>query len=197
MTAAGIVLAAGESSRLGQPKQLLAFRGATLLDAALATARVAGFDQVLVTLGGAGADVRAGVDLAGLEVVTNPDFGTGCASSIRSALRAVREEVDGIVLLLGDQPGVSVEAIGELLSQAGSSSVGVCRYDDGLGHPLWFHRRMFDTLMNLHGDKAVWKLVEAGDDVVQVRVPGTVPLDVDTWDGYQALLAEDQHEVRP
>lgn len=196
MTAAAVVLAAGGSSRLGQPKQLLAFRGGTLLDAALRIARAAGFHQVLVTLGGAADDVRAGVDLAGLEVVLNPDFGTGCASSIRSALSNVREDADGIVLLLGDQPGVAVEAIGELLAQAASASVGVCRYDDGLGHPLWFHRRMFDTLENMHGDKAVWKLVETGDDVVEVRVRGPVPLDVDTWDDYQALLGQDGDEVR-
>lgn len=196
MTAAAVVLAAGESSRLGQPKQLLAFRGATLLDAALGTARAAGLEQVLVTLGGGADDVRAGVDLAGLEVVLNPDFGTGCASSIRSALRSVREDVDGIVLLLGDQPGVTIEAIGELLARAAWASVGVCRYDDGLGHPLWFHRRMFDTLENQHGDKAVWKLVEHSEDVVEVRVRGPVPLDVDTWHDYQALLAQDEHEVR-
>ena len=66
--------------------------------------------------------------------------------------------------------------------------MGVCAYDDGLGHPLWFHRRMFETLRGLHGDKAVWKLVDAGEDVVQVGVAGNVPLDVDTWADYQALL---------
>jgi molybdenum cofactor cytidylyltransferase len=65
----------------------------------------------------------------------------------------------------------------------------VCAYDDAPGHPLWFGRRMFDTLRGLHGDKAVWKLVDAGDDVVSVPVPGDVPLDVDTWDDYRALLA--------
>lgn len=195
MSVAAVVLAAGGSTRLGRPKQLLELGGATLLDATLDNARAAGFDQVLVTLGGAIDQVREQVDLTGLEIVPNPDYGTGCASSITSALREVRADVDGIVLLLGDQPGVSVEAIAALLDRAASSSVGVCRYDDGLGHPLWFHRRMFETLANLHGDKAVWKIVEAGDDVVEVRVPGPVPLDVDTWDDYQAIL--EQQGVRP
>ncbi len=64
----------------------------------------------------------------------------------------------------------------------------MCEYDDGLGHPLWFHRRMFDVLTGLHGDKAVWKLVDAGEDVTKVRVEGAIPRDVDTWDDYQALL---------
>jgi len=197
MTTAAVVLAAGASSRLGQPKQLLEFRGATLLDATLTTARASGFDQILVTLGGGFDAVRKTVDLTGLEVVPNPDFESGCASSIRSAIGRVDENADGIVLLLGDQPGVTVDAIRVLLARAAPSSVGVCRYDDALGHPLWFHRRMFDTLTSLHGDKAVWKLVDAGEDVVEVRVPGPVPLDVDTWDDYQALLEQEHQATRP
>ena len=64
----------------------------------------------------------------------------------------------------------------------------MCEYDDGPGHPLWFGRQMFDTLRGLHGDKAVWKLVDADEDVARIRVAGTVPLDVDTWADYQALL---------
>ena len=74
------------------------------------------------------------------------------------------------------------------MAGAGAHAVGVCAYDDGLGHPLWFHRRMFGVLEGLHGDKAVWKLVDAGEDVVEVAVPGRIPRDVDTWADYQALL---------
>jgi molybdenum cofactor cytidylyltransferase len=185
---AAVVLAAGGSRRLGSPKQLLPYRGATLLDATLATVRAAGLAQVVVALGGASDEVREQVDLRDLDVVLNPDFGSGCATSIRSALSRVRDDVEGVVLLLGDQPGVGVDAIAALVAGAHSHAVGACAYDDGLGHPLWFHRRMFDTLTGLHGDKAVWKLVDAGDDVVQVRVAGPVPRDVDTWADYRALL---------
>lgn len=190
MTAAGVVLAAGASSRLGEPKQLLAYRGRTLLDAVLTTARAAGLAQVVVALGGAADEVQRRVDLGGVDVVLNPDFGDGCATSIRTALTRVDDGLDGadgVVLLLGDQPGVTVETIQSLL-EAREHAVGVCAYDDGLGHPLWFHRRMFQTLAGLHGDKAVWKLVEEGDDVARVVVAGDVPRDVDTWDDYQALL---------
>ena len=169
-----VVLAAGGSRRLGQPKQLLDYRGATLLDATLGTARAAGVDQVVVALGGAAAEVRKRVDLAGVDVVLNPDFGDAWA--------------DVLVLLLGDQPGVTPETVTALVAGAAGSAVGVCEYDDGLGHPLWFHRRMFEVLATLHGDKAVWKLVDAGDDLARVRVAGPVPPDVDTWEDYQALL---------
>ena len=97
------------------------------------------------------------------------------------------------MLLLGDQPRVRVNTIVTLVASARQHAVGVCQYDDGLGHPLWFDRQMFDALRSMHGDKAVWKLVDAEGpdaDVVQVRVAGSVPRDVDTWDDYQALLSE-------
>ena len=186
---AALVLAAGGSRRLGQPKQLLDYRGSTLLDATLTTVRAAGFEQVVVALGGAADEVQERVDLSDTDVVLNPDFGNGCATSIRSGLDHVHPAMRGLVLLLGDQPGVSVAAIHALAAGARGHAVGVCAYDDAPGHPLWFDRSMFDTLRGLHGDKAVWKLVDVGDDVVSVPVPGDVPLDVDTWDDYRALLA--------
>ena len=192
MSVAALVLAAGGSRRLGQPKQLLAYRGATLLDATLATARAAGLPQVVVALGGAADAVRETVDLTGVDVVLNPDFGDGCATSIRTALARVEDDVEGVVLLLGDQPGVTVDTIEVLVAGARGHAVGVCSYDDGLGHPLWFDRSMFETLAGLHGDKAVWKLVDADRDVARIRVEGDNPRDVDTWNDYQALLEDDR-----
>ena len=190
MTVAAVVLAAGGSRRLGQPKQLLAYRGATLLDATLAMARSAGLAQVVVALGGAADEVSGRVDLSGVDVVLNPDFADGCSTSIRSALARVSDDAQGVVLLLGDQPGVTAATVEALVTGAREHAVGVCAYDDGPGHPLWFRRSMFETLVGLHGDKAVWKLVDAGDDVVHVAVAGRAPRDVDTWDDYQSLLGE-------
>ena len=190
MTVAVVVLAAGSSRRLGRPKQLLDYRGATLLDATLATARAAAVDQVVVALGGAADEVaRAG----------RPDGRRrGAQPRLRRRLQHLdpvrarprsRDDADGVVLLLGDQPGVTPATVAALVAGAAGSAVGVCEYDDGLGHPLWFDRGMFDVLTGLHGDKAVWKLVDAGEDVV--AGPGRRArsrADVDTWDDYQALL---------
>ena len=70
------------------------------------------------------------------------------------------------------------------------ADLAVCRYDDGLGHPFWLGRALFGELANLHGDKAVWKLVDAaGPSLVTVAVDGRVPADVDTEADYEALLA--------
>ncbi|MFK8024876.1 MAG: NTP transferase domain-containing protein [Ilumatobacter sp.] len=190
----GLVLAAGRSSRLGQPKQLLEYRGRTLLDASLDVARRCDFDQRLVALGGAGDDVRAAVELDGFIAVDNVHYTSGCSSSIVAALDEVDPRADALVLMLGDQPGVSPDAVAALCDSCEHSpaSIGVCRYDDGRGHPFWFASSTFDALRALQGDKAVWKLLESGAwPVVEVQVDGPVPLDVDTWDDYHALLGSD------
>lgn len=191
MFVTGLVLAAGSSARLGQPKQLLPFRSTTLLDATLHVARACGFDQLLVTVGGASEAVQEAVDLSGIEVVVNNDFATGCSSSISAAIGAVDDRTDGLVLLLGDQPGVTPNAVHRLIAEAAESPLGACHYSDGRGHPFWFHSGVFDELLTLHGDKAVWKLLESGRyPVVDVSIDRPIPLDVDTWDDYQALLAQ-------
>src|SRR5690242_2514931 len=85
----GVVLAAGASRRLGRPKQLLPYRDTTLLGATLDVARSAGFDQLIVTLGGAADAVRDRVSLDGADVVVVEHFGTGCSASLRVALERV------------------------------------------------------------------------------------------------------------
>jgi molybdenum cofactor cytidylyltransferase len=185
---AGLVLAAGGSRRLGQPKQLLPFGSATLLDHTIATARSCCFDQLIVAVGGAADDVRARVDLSGADVVVNEGYGAGCSSSIAAAMDALDPRARLLVLLLGDQPGVTSGTVAGLLAGRGDARLAVCRYDDGLGHPFCFSRPLFATLRGLHGDKAVWKLVAAGgDDVARVPVEGPVPIDVDTWADYEAV----------
>jgi molybdenum cofactor cytidylyltransferase len=195
----GLVLAAGTSSRLGRPKQLLPFRGGTLLDATLGVARSCGFDQLVVALGGAAPQVRAAVDLDGCTVVVaNARPADGCASSIAAALDVVDPRADGLVLLLGDQPGVSPATVAALVAAAAADPMGVVRYDDGRGHPFWLGAETFGDLATLHGDKGVWRLLESGrHEVVEVRVVGPVPLDVDTWADHEALLAADRQSAGP
>ena len=183
----GLVLGAGGSKRLGRPKQLLPYRDGTLLGHVVGTARACRFDQTIVAIGGAADDVRAGVDLSGVEVVVNDAYGEGCSSSIAAALAAVDPVCDVLVLMLGDQPGVTAETVAALLAGRGDAELAVCRYDDGRGHPIAFARSVFGDLSNLHGDKGVWRLLDRGP-TLEVPRPGPVPIDVDTQEDYEAVL---------
>ena len=87
-------------------------------------------------------------------------------------------------------PGVTVRSVEAMLAGRGDAALAVCRYDDGRGHPFAFARRTFDELSDLHGDKGVWRLLDRhADEVVEVRIAGPIPLDVDTPEDYEAVLA--------
>jgi molybdenum cofactor cytidylyltransferase len=185
----GLVLGAGGSQRLGRPKQLLPYRDGTLLGHVVNVARACSFDQLVVALGGAAEEVREKVDLEGAAVVVNDAYGTGCSSSIAAALRTVDPRCDVLVLMLGDQPGVTAATVAALLAGRGDAPLAVCRYDDGRGHPIAFAHSTFGALADLHGDKGVWRLLDQrADEVIEVTVEGAIPLDVDTEEDYAAVL---------
>jgi molybdenum cofactor cytidylyltransferase len=186
----GLVLAAGGSKRLGQPKQLLPYGETTLLGHVLDLARECPFDQRLCVIGGGAQHVRATADLTGIDVVDNPEYGEGCSSSIAAALGTVDPRADVLVLMLGDQPGVETATVMKLLAQRCDAPLAVCAYADGRGHPLAFARGTFADLATLHGDKAVWKLMDRyGSAVVDIPIDGPIPRDIDTWEDYKALAA--------
>jgi molybdenum cofactor cytidylyltransferase len=166
----GLILGAGASQRLGPPKQLLPFRGTTMLGWVVDQAqRAAGLDEIVVVLGRAADQVRERVDFGAARVVENPVFTDGCASSYRAGLAALNPESEAIVIILGDQPGIAPEIIDRLASEwrRNEPPIALCSYQGRKGHPMIFARSMFDQLQGLHGDKAAWKLVDANSASVQ------------------------------
>ncbi|HEX2401143.1 MAG TPA: NTP transferase domain-containing protein, partial [Mycobacterium sp.] len=147
------------------------------------------FDQLILTLGGVADEVREAIALDGLDIVIVDDPESGCSSSLRTAMQWVDQRADGIVLMLGDQPGVACETVTKLIAFGSGAEIAVCEYSDGVGHPFWLSRKVFGELAEMHGDKGVWRLMEAGRFAVRrIPIDNAVPLDVDTWDDYRRLL---------
>jgi molybdenum cofactor cytidylyltransferase len=186
----GVVLGAGSSARLGRPKQLLPFGELTLLGHVLADVEsAASLDRVVLVLGAQSEPIRASLRLARATVVTNAAYGSGCASSLLAGLDAAGD-CDAIVLLLGDMPGVTAGMIDDVVGQwrTHESWAAVTQYTTGVGHPFVFSEASFTELRALHGDKAVWKIVdrEPPERVARLGLDRPLPDDVDTWHDYVA-----------
>jgi molybdenum cofactor cytidylyltransferase len=195
----GLVLGAGASSRFGQPKQLLPFRGATLLGWVFNQAeRATELDEIVVVLGRAADEIREKVVFGNVKVVENPVFGEGCASSYRAGIGALDPRSDAIMIILGDQPGIEPETINRVADEwrRGDGQIALASYQGRKGHPMLFARPMFDKLIGLHGDKAAWKLVDANPDLVRM-VPFDFPFpeDINTLEDFQRISENDSRSL--
>lgn len=187
----GIILGAGRSSRFGAPKQLLPFGDTNLLGQVVRNVNGSNLDRVVVVLGRASEELRASIDFGRAEVVDNTAYGTGCASSLLAGLDAAGEDCEGLALLLGDQPGVRTEVINLVLSRWRGERpwASVTSYQGELGHPFIFSHEAFESLRGLHGDKAVWKLLEAYPEWVRkIYIDARLPPDVDTPEDYELAV---------
>src|SRR4051812_39864725 len=150
MRVATIVLAAGESSRLGFPKQLLEFEGKTLLRRAIETAIAADIGSVFVVLGSEPTSFMPEIPAAAT-VIMNHEAREGMSSSIRAAVSAMTNEIDALIFLVCDQPMLTAEILIELARHAGEG-IAAAEYDGSIGVPALFSRAFFPGLLLLRGD---------------------------------------------
>ena len=187
----GLILGAGASQRLGPPKQLLPFRGTTMLGWVVAQAqRAAGLDEVVVVLGRAADELRERVDFGSAKVVENPVFAEGCSSSYRAGIAALDPHSSAIMIILGDQPGITPDIINRVAEEwrQTEAPIALCSYLGRKGHPMIFAQTMFDQLTQLHGDKAAWKLVDANaDSLHEVQFSLAFPEDINTSEDFERL----------
>jgi molybdenum cofactor cytidylyltransferase len=188
---AGIVLGAGASRRLGRPKQTLPFGGTTLLGHVLRDAEASSLEPIVLVLGGAAREALAGAAPARARVALNDAYGTGCASSLLAGLDAAGP-ADAVLLVLGDMPGVGPEVIDAVRAawERDRPWAAVTDWRGTPGHPLAFSAEAFPALRGLHGDKAVWRLLDAHPErFLGVPVDRDLPRDIDTWGDYEAARA--------
>ena len=188
----GLILGAGASTRLGPPKQLLPFADTTMLGWVVAQAQsAASLDEIVVVLGRAADEIRERVDFGNARVVDNPVFSEGCSSSYRAGIAALNTQSEALMIILGDQPGITPEIINMLAEswRNEEAPIALCSYRGRRGHPMIFAQSMFDLLVDLHGDKAAWKLVDANSDSLQeVHVDLDFPDDINTSEDFERLV---------
>jgi molybdenum cofactor cytidylyltransferase len=186
-----VVLAAGESARLGRAKQLLPFAGQTLLGHAIATVRAAAPRRLLVILGAHAAEIRAGTPAGAVEVIENPAWRTGVGSSIHAALAALgASPPDGLLLAVCDQPLVPAAHFAHLRRAftAHPTCIVASGYDEIAGVPALFPRALFAELAALPASEGARSLLRRHPDrLVTLPCPGA-GRDVDTPDDYRRLF---------
>lgn len=179
-----MLLAAGGSSRLGRPKQLLKFEGETLLRRAARSLADSVYFPVVVVLG-AEHDSALG-EINGLAVynLINESWADGMSSSIRRGLERLLEiepNLDGVLITLCDQPKISTEMFNRFADKFAETNAAViaASYDSILGVPALFSSSRFGELLNLSGDKGARQLIRDRKDVIGLDLPEGA-IDIDT-----------------
>ena len=186
-----VVLAAGKSTRMGQPKQLLLWNGKPLLEHALANLRNVKLNEIVVVVG-CGADaVRKQVDLHDIKVVENRDYELGMGRSLGVGVSAVAEATDAALIVLADQPFVRPETYRQLIGQYRQSDAQVIipTYRGFRGNPVLLDRAVFSEVMALNGDVGCRAIFgKHSDGITKVAVDDIgILLDIDTHDDLNRL----------
>jgi molybdenum cofactor cytidylyltransferase len=190
-----IILAAGASTRMGQPKQLLKYNDANLIQHAIDEALAAGSQKVLIVLGSGAEKISEQINKKQANILYNKNWEEGMASSIKEGLQQsllLSANVDVIILMVCDQPYVNAALLRNLLNQHIESGKPIIasQYKDTLGTPVLFHKSFFPELLKLKGDTGAKTIVMENKEHVQtVRFP-LGDIDIDNMADYEMLLQQ-------
>ena len=190
-SAAGVVLAAGRSSRMGAHKLLLPLGGRPLVGYAVGAALASAAHPVLVVVGYRAEEIRAALPAGTYQIVENARYAEGMATSLRAGIATVPASAAGAIVLLADQPLLRSAHIDSLLTVARTAphAIVAASYDGRRGNPVYFPRRLFGELLAISGDEGGRSVIARHQDEVRlVDLDPAVALDVDQPGEYEALL---------
>lgn len=189
MHVTGVVLAAGRSTRMGRPKQLIEIDGLPLVAHAVRAALSSNMDEVVVVTGAEYERVVAAVRSVAphCRIVENRDYASGLSTSVRAGIRSAPADSDAVAILLGDEPAVEADVIDAVVDAFGKSSApaGRALYRDGHGgrkpgHPVLIRRVLWGLVADLTGDEGARRLLASAENVLDVPVDALAPADLDT-----------------
>lgn len=188
-----VILAAGNSSRLGQPKQLLQYKGATLIKHVYEVATDATGSQVVVVTGRYHSEISEELEHLPVHFAYNPDWEQGMGSSIKTGLDKLLElypEITQVIISVSDQPFVSINLFLQLIESAQASDLGIVasEYNGVKGTPVLFKKKYIPLLFSLEASEGAKKILKQFDtEIVTVSFPKG-EIDIDTARDYQDLL---------
>lgn len=192
---ATIILAAGASTRLGEPKQRLLFGGKTLLQRAVQAAEKSDSETTIVVTGAYSESILADMEEEKVCLIHNPDWREGMASSIRVGLEQllrIAPQTTAVIIMLCDQPFADGALLNRLIEEKHKTGKGiiVCAYKNTAGVPVLFDKIFFHELMALSGREGAKKLLfRHPEELTPIPFPFGA-IDIDTPADYQALLQQ-------
>ena len=187
-----VILAAGASTRLGNPKQLLQYRGKTLLGHAVNEAVNSNADAVVVILGKDANLFKKEIDEKKVRVAINFSWEEGMASSVRLGLDTLLNDkpyIDAVIFMVCDQPHISSSLLNELIKtqQKTTRQIVTSNYGDSIGPPALFHKKYFKELMKLSGDVGARKVIQQNMNDMETILFPEGKIDIDTEEDYEKL----------
>ena len=189
---AGLLLAAGASTRIGRPKQLLHVQGVTLLERILNEALKSELDKIILILGHQSKEIKKALAQIivhkKLRVIENPRYRQGISSSITTGLSEVEDNYDHVMILLADLPHVTSRLINLLIHRYLESHlpIGAIQVKSKRSHPVIFGRPLFNELHKLQGDMGARALFQKYGDRACLVEPDFFydDMDIDTEEDY-------------
>ena len=187
-----VILAAGSSTRLGTPKQLLPFDDKNLLQQTVDAAVYSNANSVIVVLGASADLISKEIDRMNAHIIENKEWEEGMASSVRIGLNTIQKIsplTEAVIFMVCDQPYVSSSLLNDLMhtQKETGKPIVTCNYGEAIGPPALFYKSLFNELMQLKGDAGARKIIQQHSDEVATILFTKGKIDIDTKEDYEAL----------